>query len=242
MKNYSEILLSIVIPCYEMHGYGAGFLNHSFEIINKQTHKNIEIILPDQSKDDSILNVYNQWKDKLNIKYIDNKKAVKKFSSSNLNFSLPHISPDSKYVKFLFQDDFLNDNTSIYETINEFESFPDSKWLASACCHSRTGYDKFNNMIPYYYDKIYLAEPNSISAPSVLTIRNGYVIPFDENLMWLMDVDYYKQLHILYGDPVILNKITCVNRVWEKQVGQTLSENIKNYEYNYVKEKFEKKI
>jgi hypothetical protein len=50
-----------------------------------------------------------------------------------------------------------------------------------------------------------------------------------------MDVEYYKRLYNTFGEPVILNKITVVNRTWDMQVSNTVSENIKQKEMAYVK-------
>jgi hypothetical protein len=65
------------------------------------------------------------------------------------------------------------------------------------------------------------------------------LIEFDENLIWLMDVDYYKRLYDKFGFPSICNYITIVNREHQNQVTNTLAtEEIKQKELNYIKQKY----
>jgi hypothetical protein len=73
----------------------------------------------------------------------------------------------------------------------------------------------------------------------VVTIKNGCDVEFDINLIWLMDVDYYKKLFIKYGNPIILDDITVVNRMWENQVSNVLTDDIKNKEVVILTKKYE---
>lgn len=230
--------LSIIIPCYEMYGMGCVFLDFLFQSLKNQTFKNFNIIVSDNSLNDDIKNLCQSNLLELDIIYLDNSKQTKKTSSTNLNYALNFVDKKILYIKFLFQDDFLYDTLSLQYTFDEFELNPDKSWLISSCCHYSDKMGIHNFMEPYFYDKIYLGEPNSISSPSVLTIRNKDVIKFDENLQWLMDVDYYKMLHLKFGDPIILKKTTCVNRLWENKVDNILSTEIKSFEINYVKNKY----
>lgn len=232
-------LISILIPAYEMHGFGSKFLEFSLNIIKNQTYKNVEVLVGDQSVNSKIKELCEKWSSEINIRWLKNEPELK-CSSTNLNYIAKHINNDSKFIKILFQDDFLYDEMSLEYTVNAFNLNHELKWLASSCCHSKTGLDKYYYMTPYYYDKIYLAEPNSISSPSVISIRSDCYIDFDERLMWLMDVDYYKQLFDKYGLPIILDKTTCINRTWGSQVSNMLSDEIKNSEVNYIKQKYER--
>ena len=69
--------------------------------------------------------------------------------------------------------------------------------------------------------------------------RNKNVLEFDENLFWLMDVEYYKRLYDKFGLPSICNYITVVNREHSNSVSNTLvTEQVKQYELNYIKQQY----
>jgi hypothetical protein len=234
-----EPLITIVIPCYEMKNKGHEFLDFSFKKIQAQSYKNIKVLISDQSKNLQNIDKVLEWANDLDIEYVFNSRT-KRISSSNLNYALSKVDKNSKYIKILFQDDFLLDENSILNTVNAFENDGEKKWLVSTCYHSKTGEDLYYLHEPYYHDEIYLGEPNSISSPSVLTLKNGLDTFFDEELFWLMDVEYYKRMHDKFGDPIFLKTPTVVNRVWNGQVSSEVSQNVKDFEVNYVKKKFKK--
>lgn len=224
--------VSIAIPAYEMHGKGAEFLNFALNGIYHQTYKNIEVIISDHSLNDDVQNVVKRWSDKgLNVKrfqYNENRGS----SSANINNAIKLST--GKYVKILFQDDFLYCADAIEKTVTAFQANPDKKWLVSACEHSQDGLHVYRPFYPKYHDQIHLGN-NTISSPSVLSLVNNDVIYFDSNLVWLMDVEFYKRLHTNFGAPAILNNITVVNRTWDMQLSNTISNEIKEKELEYVK-------
>lgn len=226
--------ISIAIPAYEMHGKGAEFLNFSLMGIYHQTFKDVEVIVSDHSLNDSIKLVCDSWAAKgLNIKHFYNKED-RGSSSANINNAIK--SSTGKYIKILFQDDFLFSADAIEKTVMAMEQQPERKWLVSACEHSNDGVHLYRPFYPRYHDHIHLGN-NTISSPSVLTIKNEEPLLFDNALIWLMDVEYYKRLYTKFGEPVVLNKITIVNRTWDMQVSNTVTEERKQKELTHVKSK-----
>ncbi|MEW6054239.1 MAG: glycosyltransferase [Nitrospirota bacterium] len=234
-KKDNHLLVSIAIPCYEMHGYGVEFLDFSLNKIYEQTYKNIEVVISDHSTDDNIYNLYKKWESFLNLKYLRNENK-RGNSSANLNNAL--INCTGHLIKILFQDDFLFSDNSIKEIVEAFSQNPQASWLVTACEHSNDSIRFYRPFYPQYNRNIYLGN-NTISSPSVLTIRNKNILLFDENLIWLMDCDYYKRLHDKYGEPLMLNKINVVNRTWDYQLSKIVNEELRQKEHNYVKEKYQ---
>jgi hypothetical protein len=156
-------------------------------------------------------------------------------SSANINNAIKKAQ--GRLIKILFQDDFLYSNTSLQEIADAFDIEKD-EWLVTACEHTDDGATFIRPFYPKYNRKIHLGI-NTISSPSVLTIKNSCPMLFDETLLWLMDVDYYKRLYIRYGRPTILNTINVVNRNGIHQVSNSqVSEERKKKEEAYTKEKF----
>ena len=46
--------MSIAIPCYEYNGRGVRYLSELFHSIQRQTLKDVEVVVSDQSNDDEI--------------------------------------------------------------------------------------------------------------------------------------------------------------------------------------------
>ena len=227
-------MLSICIPTYEMNGKGDIFLEHSFKILEKQTYKDFNVIISDHSKSDLIKNLCDKYNNSLDIVYIKNSENIGN-SSANINNAIKYAN--GKLIKVLFQDDFLYNEDSLEITVDNFDLNKD-KWLVSRCEHSYDGFTFNRDFKPTYNDNIHLGN-NTISSPSVLTILNDLPLLFDENLIWLMDCDYYKRCYIKFGSPKILNAITAVNRVGSHQVSNTLAtQEIRDNEHQYVINKY----
>lgn len=223
--------LSIAIPCYESRGMGIQLLMHQFKIFKNQTFKDFEVVLSDHSINSDIEKLCLKNPFSLNLVYNRNPNN-RGNSSANTNNAIRKCSGD--IIKILFQDDFLYSNEALDQTIKAFDD--NTEWLVSACEHTNDGGKTFNRpFYPKYNDNIHLGD-NTISSPSVLSIKNTtQKLYFDESLIWLMDVEYYKRCHKIFGEPTILNSITVVNRIWGSQLTNSITEEVKNKEVAYTR-------
>jgi hypothetical protein len=139
-------------------------------------------VISDHSEDDDIENLCKSWSSMMNIKYFRNSNGRGKIAP-NMNNAIEHSS--CLFIKMLFQDDFLYDTDSlqiIYDSIVENQ---DKDWFITACVHTDDCVTMYDRMTPYYHDRIY-AGVNTISCPSVLTIRNEYTKPKFDLLLLLV--------------------------------------------------------
>lgn len=227
-------LLSVCIPTYEMKGLGAKFLRKSFDILTIQTFKDFDVIISDHSEDNEIKKLCDEYADKLEIRYFKNTEN-RGSSSANINNCLKNAT--GKLIKILFQDDFLFDENSLEQTVTNFDLDKDT-WLVSACEHSRDGETFDRPFYPKYNSRIHLGK-NTLSSPSTLTLKNVAPLFFNENLIWLMDCDYYRRCYDKFGAPKILNTITVVNRSGPHQVTKVLATaQVRRHERRYMIEKF----
>jgi glycosyltransferase involved in cell wall biosynthesis len=226
--------VSVCIPTYEMRGLGAEFLAHSLRVLGTQTFTDFDVVVSDHSRTTEVRDVCDAFSERLDISYVSNGAKLGN-SAANLNNAIRHAA--GRLVKILFQDDFLFSETALAETVEAFDLSRD-RWLVSACEHSHDGKTFYRPFQPEYNDQIHLGN-NTISSPSVVTISNDRPLLFDENLVWLMDCDYYRRCHDAFGDPKILNRITVVNRTGGHQVTQTLAtRKVRRRELEYVKRKY----
>jgi len=222
-------MISIAIPTYESDGRGAEFIEFQFKKFLQQTYKDFEVVISDHSQDDEIEKACLDFKDRLEIKYLRNEKARGK-SASNVNNAMRHCK--GEIIKIIFQDDFLRDEFSLEKIYKSFGA--ETKWLITSCEHSADGEIFYRRFTPRYHDKIHLGE-NTVSSPSVLSIRNDEdKIFFDDNLIWLMDVEYYKRLYNKWGPPTVLDEVGVVNRMWGSQLSAKMPQRTKDDELLYV--------
>ena len=224
--------ISVCIPTYEMGGRGAAFLSRALESVKLQTVKDLEIIVSDHSEDDCIQKLCVD--SDLSIKYLRNSKN-RGSASANINNAL--LNASGEYIKILFQDDYLCREDCLEKILCEFDS--GAGWVVVGTIHTTDGINFYNPIKPKYHEKIYLGE-NTISSPSVLTIRNDKPLLFDEKLSWLMDVEYYKRLYDKYGLPNTVEDPLVVNTLWEGQISNTrITQALVDEEVMYVRQKHE---
>ena len=224
---------SVCIPTYEMKGKGVSFLDFSLSQLKKQTLQDFEVVVSDHSHDDAIKTLCEE-EDSLNINYIRN-TYKRGLSSANTNVAMKGAQGD--IIKILFQDDYLCDPQGLEIIYNNFDD--SVQWLVNGCVHTKDNTTFYNPIVPRYHPAIYLGE-NTISSPSVLSVRNKDILDFDESLLWLMDVEYYKRLYDKHGLPRIVDSPLVVNTMWDGQVSNTLAnQQVRDEEKSYVVKKYE---
>jgi len=225
--------ISVCIPVYEMNGFGTPFLAHNLNSLANQDFEDFEVIVADQSRNDEIKHLCAQFASQLNIKHLVNSKT-KRQASANTNYAMKRA--EGKIIKILFQDDYLYTPNALSILSNRFDLSKDH-WSVTASEHSYDGETVFRPFFPKYNERIHFGK-NTISSPSVLALNNTKpVLEFDENLIWLMDVDYYKRCHDKFGPPLIIEEISVVNRLHSSQVSSGVSKRLVRRELRIVKEK-----
>ena len=229
---------SITIPTYGYNGRGVEFLEFSLNIISKQVFKNFEVILSDHSIDNTIYNIYSKWVDKLDIKYYKNEQG-RGIISPNINNAMKQAN--GLFIKILFQDDFLYDENSLLEQFKYLYENPNCEWLMTKFYHSNDGKNYYRLYNPIWNDLIWTGD-NTMGCPSGMTLKNNKnnLTLFDESLNWLMDVDFYTKMYKKYGQPDILNKITYINRTWGERLTDTITQELKDKEFNILKDRYGK--
>src|SRR3989344_517686 len=227
-----KIKLSICIPTYEMRGEAKRVLTRSFDILKKQTFKDFEVVVSDNSEDDIIKNLCkNSEYQLLNINYFKNPR---KGIAQNTNEAIKNAK--GEIIKILYMDDYLANENSLQRIVENFKGY----WLVTGCEHDDNKH-RYNPHYPKYNKKIYYGK-NPLGSPSVLAIKNGNPLLFDENMTWLLDCDYYKRMHDKYGEPNILNEVNVIIGISEHQVTNILSNFVKKKEYLYMLKKYKKEL
>lgn len=217
-----------------MGGKGPEFLRWNFDRLMRQTFKDFEVVVSDQSRNDEIKKVCDEYRGRLDVSYLTENK-YRGNASENINNAIRHAS--GKLIKILFLDDFLYSDESLKQIVDAFDLAKD-RWLVTASEHTKDGVTYYRPLCPQYNDETILFK-NSISCPSVLTIKNENPLMFDPKLSWRMDLDYYKRCYDAFGLPKILKTINVVNRVGAHQLTYADAvESKREAEFKHTLEKF----
>ena len=188
----SEPLISICIPAYKK----PEFVIRAIQSIQKQTYKQVEIIISDDSPNEDIKIAIQSYISELNIKYYHNQPALK--SPKNWNNAISLSTGD--YFMLLHQDDWLESVDCLATYINAFNSNPKAQFVF--CKNTAIQPDGTQLTLQYLTSLLkdmgkrpnHILRANVIGPPSNTMLKRGVGVNYDENYIWLVDVDYYVSL------------------------------------------------
>lgn len=257
IETESQPLVSILIPTYN----GEDFLSKAIQSALDQTYSNLEIIISDDGSTDRTVKIAESFKDNCSIPYRiithSNYGLVK-----NLNFSIQQAQ--GKYIKFIFQDDWLEPNC-IKEMVNLAEQDseiglvfsprqvlidPDSQ-SDLACQSAYNGainlHEKWSDLKPIQSGEDLLSDPNcligglnKIGEPTTVLISKGVfeeLGEFDATLQQLLDADMWFRIMGHYKIAFVNQTLSSllIHKKQQTQVNIVQKENYKDYERLYLK-------
>lgn len=202
--------VSICIPAYN----NAAAVGRLLESVEKQTWKDYEVIITDDSNGDEVGKLAEE---KGYVQYFKNEVPLG--AAANWNEAVRRSS--GEYVKMMHHDDWFTDENSLEAFVDMLERHPevDLAFSGSRQVEAGRSYDRFLSaedaaLIQEDYRNLFLG--NTIGAPSAVIVRrrvlqngqgngaerqnsDGERMLYDEKLTWLVDMEYY--MHILKGNP-----------------------------------------
>jgi glycosyltransferase involved in cell wall biosynthesis len=184
------VKISVCIPAYK----NAAFLKRCLDSLVSQTFKDVEVILSDDSPDDSVQQIADEYKTVLNLRYLKNTPS--KGTPANWNFALQHAS--GEYIKLMHDDDWFATEDALQQYYDCLQNNPSVNFCFSAYnnVHLNTG-----SIEPVFCSPLHrqllkrnrynLFKKNFIGPPSAVFQRNIAGITYDERLKWLVDFEGY---------------------------------------------------
>jgi glycosyltransferase involved in cell wall biosynthesis len=191
MNNFPKV--SICIPAYKQTEYLAKLLDS----IVLQKYKNYEIIITDDSPDDSVENVVKKYDFGECLKYIRNVKQLG--SPENWNESIRLSS--GEYIKIMHHDEWFNYEDSLTTFVETLDNNPGADFVFSAArgVNVQTKTTWLHRPTPGQLrqlkaDPLLLYFGNFIGSPSNVMYRKCGNELFDKKLIWLVDFEFYIRL------------------------------------------------
>lgn len=218
--------LSVAIPTHSMKNSDY-FFRRCLDSLWNQSFQDFEIVVTDNS-DDNVIKEICEWY-RTGIKYYRNPV---KGMAQNTNEAIKRSK--GELIKILYMDDYMAHDDALEKIVKHFKGY----WLVTGCTHTKEG-ERYTHSIhiPSYSEEIKNGV-NTIGSPSVLTIKNKDPLLFDEEMTWMLDCDYYKRMYELYGEPTILKDINVVIGLHSGQATNTMGEERKLQEFNYITKKY----
>lgn len=235
--------VSICIPAYKQ----VEFLRKTLSSVLAQDFLDYELIVSDDSKDDSVKKLLDEFDFQGKLRYFHNNPSLG--SPGNWNFSMKQAK--GEYIKILHHDDFFTSEHSLSAFVRLLDRNPNVSFAFSGTVidllamrtkkiHSCSN-SQFAKLVAFP-DRLFFS--NYIGAPSATIIRNEGAVFFDEKLKWLVDVDWYIRL-ILNNSNVAFTKepLICTVHGGDGQITQSVFDDkkIQIREHAYLFEKLDDK-
>lgn len=145
---------------------------------------------------------------------------------------------NGEYIKLMGMDDYFNHKDALADLVSAFQMRPNAWWVIASCLHT-DGVSVGNLHVPEWNNKLYIGF-NTIGGFSCVTIRNKDVPLISEELDWIIDVDWYWRIYQQHGLPYVITNPNVVIGVGPHQTTNHLSDDQKQKEVDYAKEKYGK--
>lgn len=183
----TEVLVSICIPAYKKPAQLARLL-HSLEM---QTFRDFEVIVTDDSPDDSVRLSVAPFMEKFKLKYQHNQPALG--TPENWNAAMRLAS--GSWIKMMHDDDCFAGNNSLQALMDCTAGGTDFVFCGFNIVDGKMV--RSTESIPSKWVKQLQQDPrllitrNVIGHPSVTLHRNVGDLYYDNRMKWMVDIDFY---------------------------------------------------
>jgi glycosyltransferase involved in cell wall biosynthesis len=197
--------VSICIPTYKRISY----LKRLLESIVIQTCKDYEVIITDDSDNDSVKDLLKEYESRLPIRYYKNEHAL----GTPANWNRAISKAKGSWIKLMHDDDWF----STPESLAGFVKFADNDhpFIFSAYYTVSETSGRKHHKLSEFKNTI-IREPgvlfakNVIGPPSTTLIHKDISESYDERLKWRVDIEFYMRVlkqtkHYTYIDAPLIN-------------------------------------
>jgi glycosyltransferase involved in cell wall biosynthesis len=186
----NQVLISICIPAYKH----TDFLKRLLDSLTVQTFRDFEVVITDDSPDDSVKNLCIQFQELLPISYFRN--AVALGTPENWNEGIRRAQ--GKWIKLIHDDDWLATENSLQRFADAIGANPDAAFFFCAYRNNwfQSGRTEEVFINSFRYKELFkqpavLFSSNVVGPPSVILHPNDKQFFYDNKVKWVVDIDFY---------------------------------------------------
>lgn len=200
--------VSICIPAYNQ----PGVLRRCLESVALQQYRDYEVVVTDDSDNYAVQAIADEFSSLINLRYYRNLHRAGTPKNWNLAIGLATGS----YIKVMHHDDWFVNQDSLSKFVSMLEEHPGRNFAfsASVVCNA-TQQPQYTHTPSKRQLRALQQSPeclffgNFIGAPSATIFRRSATTTFDENLQWLVDIDFYitvlndRQSFVYLDEPLV---------------------------------------
>ena len=216
-------------------------MQKTLDYIILQDYSDFELVITDDTPDDTVKQLIDTYDFKGRLKYYKNKIAL----GSPENWNECIRKAEGEYIKIMHHDDWFADKDSLGKFVEAFDNKPDVGFVFSRVNSINA---KLNTEIQHTVSDDFLKNlklnpselffGNLIGSPSVTIIRKNSNVTFDKNLKWVVDIDFYIQC-LLNTNFIFINEvlINSVNNADHSVTNDCVNKEVEVFEYIYLYKK-----
>ena len=209
--------ISICIPAFKHVDY----LERLLESIIKQTYKDYEIVITDDSPDNSVADLVEKYKSKIEIRYYKNKQPLGTPENWNEGIRRAH----GTWIKLMHDDDWFVDENSLQNFYDATCEHPYCSFFFSAYnnVEDNSGTVKSVSLKPFGHFLLSLSPLNLfknqyVGNPSCTLIKKELDVWYDKDFKWVVDFEYYIRCLKLTKKFFYINKVLINVGINDQQV------------------------
>ena len=198
--------ISICIPAYKHVDY----LKRLLDSIFTQTFKDFEIVITDDSPDDSVEILIQNYKSIIPPRYYKNLQPL----GTPENWNEAIRKSNGKWIKIMHNDDWFTSDDSLQIFFDAVKQNPNTDFFFSAFQNVEAGSGKKEMVRLSKPDKVFLkSNPYHllkkvyIGNPSCTLVRKTLNIFYDKRYKFIVDFEYYIRVIQQTGMPVYIDEV-----------------------------------
>ncbi|MFN5442863.1 MAG: glycosyltransferase family 2 protein [Crocinitomicaceae bacterium] len=186
-------LVSICVPTYNQVKY----LEKCLISISIQTFKNFELIISDDSTTEEVFNLVHLFQSRTGLKVSYFRNIPSLGSPENWNYVISKAN--GKWIKIMHHDEWFSNSESLQKFVKKIEDKGESLIFSGIQGFNLKENKSYTNLPSKEFvdlinnDPFKLLKGNFIGPPSCIIFPKS-ILNFDNNIKWLVDIDFYIQL------------------------------------------------
>ncbi|MCU7550350.1 glycosyltransferase [Chitinophagaceae bacterium LB-8] len=186
----SDCFISICIPAYKRTDY----LQRLLQSIAVQTYRDFEVIVTDDSPNDEVKQLCNQYSGSFPLHFYKNPQNLN--TPENWNEGIRKSK--GEWIKLVHDDDWFSSPESLAKFAEAAKKHPGHTFFFSAYTNIYEGTGRMQEMrLKPFWSKALLQNPmvlisdNVVGPPSVTMHKNDKTTWYDRNMKYVVDIDFY---------------------------------------------------